>query len=77
MTEEARLARERRSAEPEQDAEITLAFDDNRHASQVFGQFDQNLVKLERRLRIGCVASGNHVTLKGNAELMRACAPRA
>ena len=26
-----------------EDAEITLAFDDNRHASLVFGQFDQNL----------------------------------
>jgi len=68
MTDEARLTRERRSPETEKDAEITLAFDDNRHASQVFGQFDQNLVKLERRLRIGCVASGNHVTLKGNVD---------
>jgi phosphate starvation-inducible protein PhoH and related proteins len=68
MSDEARFGRERRSPETELDAEITLAFDDNRHASQVFGQFDQNLVKLERRLRIGCVASGNHVTLKGNAE---------
>ncbi|MGA8173096.1 MAG: PhoH family protein [Methylocystis sp.] len=68
MTEVARFARQGRSEATEEDAEITLAFDDNRHASQVFGHFDQNLVKLERRLRVACVASGNHVTLKGAAE---------
>ena len=37
-------------------------------ASLVFGHFDQNLVKLERRLRVACVASGNHVMLKGPTE---------
>jgi len=68
MTEVARFARQGRSDAADEDAEITLAFDDNRHASQVFGHFDQNLVKLERRLRISCVASGNHVTLKGPPE---------
>ena len=65
---DARLAQKRRLDEAEQDTEITLAFDDNRHASLVFGHFDQNLVKLERRLRIVCVASGNHVTLRGPSE---------
>jgi phosphate starvation-inducible protein PhoH and related proteins len=68
MSEVARLAQKRRHDEAEQDAEITLAFDDNRHASLVFGHFDQNLVKLERRLHIVCVASGNHVTLRGPSE---------
>ncbi len=68
MSEVARLTQQRRPDDAEEDAEITLAFDDNRHASQVFGHFDQNLVKLERRLRIACVASGNHVTLKGRTE---------
>jgi phosphate starvation-inducible PhoH-like protein len=68
MTEVARFARQGRSEAAEEDAEITLAFDDNRHASQVFGHFDQNLVKLARRLRVACVASGNHVMLKGPAE---------
>jgi len=68
MSETARMTRQGRMIEAEEDAEITLAFDDNRHASLLFGQFDQNLVKLERRLRVSCVASGNHVTLKGKAE---------
>jgi phosphate starvation-inducible PhoH-like protein len=49
-------------------AEITLAFDDNRHASLVFGQYDQNLAKLERRLGVIANANGNHVTIKGPAE---------
>jgi phosphate starvation-inducible protein PhoH and related proteins len=49
-------------------AEVTLAFDDNRHASLVFGQYDQNLAKLERRLGVVANANGNHVTVKGPAE---------
>jgi phosphate starvation-inducible PhoH-like protein len=49
-------------------AEITLAFDDNRYASLVFGQFDQNLAKIERKLGILANANGNHVTLKGPIE---------
>jgi phosphate starvation-inducible PhoH-like protein len=49
-------------------AEITLAFDDNRHASLVFGQYDQNLAKLERRLGVFANANGNHVTIRGPAE---------
>ena len=48
-------------------AEITLAFDDNRHASLVFGQYDQNLAKLERRLGVIANSNGNHVTIKGPA----------
>ncbi len=48
-------------------AEVTLAFDDNRHASLVFGQYDQNLAKLERRLGVVANANGNHVTVKGPA----------
>ncbi len=61
MNDVARIPRPER----EDDAEVTLAFDDNRRASLLFGQYDQNLAKLERRLRVSCVASGNHVTLKG------------
>jgi phosphate starvation-inducible protein PhoH and related proteins len=49
-------------------AEVTLAFDDNRHASLAFGQYDQNLAKLERRLGVVANANGNHVTIKGPAE---------
>jgi len=67
MTGEARLARGREPTVRGGEAEITLAFDDNRHASAVFGHFDQNLARLERRLRVVCVANGNHVTVKGEA----------
>lgn len=55
------------SGNPDQ-AEITLAFEDNRLAALVFGQYDQNLAKLERRLDVEANANGNHVTLKGGAE---------
>ena len=48
--------------------ETSLTFDDNRLASLVFGQFDQNLAKIERRLGITANANGNHVTLKGSAD---------
>ncbi len=48
--------------------EITLAFDDNRHASLLFGLYDQNLAKLERRLGVLANAVGNHVTIKGAPE---------
>ncbi len=45
--------------------EITLAFEDNRFASLVFGQYDQNLAKVERQLGVVTTTSGNHVTIKG------------
>jgi phosphate starvation-inducible PhoH-like protein len=46
-------------------AEIRLAFDDNRLASLVFGQYDQNIAKIEHRLGVIASASGNHVVVKG------------
>lgn len=46
-------------------AEITITFGDNRIASLVFGQYDHNLAKIERRLNIVAHANGNHVTIKG------------
>lgn len=48
--------------------EITIAFDDNRFASLVFGQYDQNLARVERRLGVTAQASGNHITIKGPAD---------
>jgi phosphate starvation-inducible protein PhoH and related proteins len=47
------------------DTEITVSFADNRCASIVFGQYDHNLAKIERRLNVVAAANGNHVTLKG------------
>ncbi|MBL8590002.1 MAG: PhoH family protein [Methylobacteriaceae bacterium] len=49
-------------------SEITLSFDDNRLAQLVFGQYDQNIAKIERQLGVMATASGNHVVVRGPAE---------
>lgn len=64
--DDPRLSARREEAEPE--AELTLAFENNRYASAVFGLYDQNLARIERRLRVASFANGNHVTLKGRSE---------
>ncbi len=48
--------------------EVTLAFEDNRLASLVLGQYDQNLAKIERKLGVSAHANGNHITIKGPAD---------
>jgi phosphate starvation-inducible protein PhoH and related proteins len=50
--------------------ETTLSFDDNKRASLVLGQYDQNLAHIERRLAIVATVNGNHLTLKGSREGM-------
>ena len=45
-----------------------LSFEDNRIASEVFGQFDQHLALLEQRLGVEAVAHGNHLTISGAPE---------
>jgi phosphate starvation-inducible PhoH-like protein len=45
--------------------QIDLAFDNNRLASQLYGEFDQNLALIERRLGVDARARGNMVTLAG------------
>jgi phosphate starvation-inducible PhoH-like protein len=45
--------------------QIVLAFDDNRLASVLFGQYGQNLALLERRLNVSAEQRGNHVTISG------------
>jgi len=45
--------------------QIDLVFDNNRLASTLYGEFDQNLALLERRLGIDARARGNMVTLAG------------
>ncbi len=49
-------------------SELTLAFEDNRLASIVFGQYDQNIAKIERKLGVTAHANGNHIILKGSPE---------
>ena len=51
--------------------EISLSFEDNRVASEVFGQYDQNLAQIERKLGIVARANGNQISLKGPSD---ACA---
>jgi len=48
--------------------EVPLTFDDNRLASLVFGQYDQNVAHIERRLGITATALGNHLVIKGPAD---------
>src|SRR5215475_12146973 len=48
--------------------QIVLAFDDNRLASSLFGQYGQNLALIERRLGVVAEQRGNHVTLAGTRE---------
>src|SRR6516225_4112193 len=48
--------------------QLALAFDDNRLASVLFGQYGQNLALIERRLGVVAEQRGNHVTLAGTRE---------
>lgn len=50
------------------DRRIDLAFDDNQLAIMLFGEFDQNLALLEKRLGVHAVAHGNMVTITGSTE---------
>ena len=45
-----------------------LSFEDNRLASDLYGQYDQNLALIEQRLGVEASARGNHVTLRGAAQ---------
>jgi phosphate starvation-inducible protein PhoH and related proteins len=49
-------------------AQIVLAFDDNRLASTLFGQYGQNLALIERRLGVVADSRGNHVTIEGTRD---------
>ncbi|MEJ8572724.1 PhoH family protein [Microbaculum marinum] len=55
-------------------SERVLTFEDNRLASDLYGQYDQNLALIEQRLGVEASARGNHVTLRGTPE---ACADAA
>ncbi len=48
-------------------SQLELAFEDNRLASQLYGDFDQNLALIEQRLGVSATPRGNHVLLKGSA----------
>jgi phosphate starvation-inducible PhoH-like protein len=48
-------------------SQLELAFEDNRLAAQLYGDFDQNLALIEQRLAVKATPRGNHVMLKGGA----------
>ena len=48
-------------------SQLELAFEDNRLAAQLYGDFDQNLALIEQRLKITATPRGNHLLLKGPA----------
>ncbi|MGN6684366.1 MAG: PhoH family protein [Devosia sp.] len=48
-------------------SQLELAFEDNRLAAQLYGDFDQNLALIEQRLKVTATPRGNHLMLKGAA----------
>ncbi len=54
------------SSEETATTQIVLAFDDNKLASVLFGQYGQNLALIERRLGVVAEQRGNHVTVSGS-----------
>ena len=48
-------------------SQLELAFEDNRLAAQLYGDFDQNLALIEQRLTVTATPRGNHLMLKGSA----------
>jgi len=46
--------------------QTVLAFEDNKFASMLFGQYGQNLALIERRLGVVAEQRGNHVTIEGS-----------
>ena len=48
-------------------SQLELAFEDNRLAAQLYGDFDQNLALIEQRLKVTATPRGNHLLLKGPA----------
>lgn len=47
-------------------AHIVLTFDNNKHASALYGQFDENLARLERALGVDIRSKGNQLSIKGS-----------
>jgi phosphate starvation-inducible protein PhoH and related proteins len=52
-------------ATPSNAAQIILTFDNNRHASALFGQFEENLAQIEKKLGVDIRSKGNQLTVSG------------
>ena len=48
-------------------AHIVLAFDNNKLASALYGQFDENLARLEQKLGVDIRSRGNQLAIRGSA----------
>lgn len=46
-------------------AHIVLTFENNKLASSLYGQFDENLARLEQKLGVDIHSKGNQLTIKG------------
>ncbi len=57
--------RQTRSDEPDTN-HFVLTFENNRYASELFGQFDEHLKLLEERLKVEAHARGNSVAISGD-----------
>jgi phosphate starvation-inducible PhoH-like protein len=53
---------------PSSTTQIELAFDDNRAASALVGQYGQNLALLERKLNVTADQRGNHIMIAGSRD---------
>jgi phosphate starvation-inducible PhoH-like protein len=51
---------------------VHLEFDDNRLLAMLFGQYDQNLARIEQQLGVSLVSRGNQVAISGPAESVEA-----
>ena len=48
-------------------AHIVLTFDNNKLASSLYGQFDENLARIEQKLGVDISSKGNQVSVRGGA----------
>ncbi|UJQ95995.1 PhoH family protein [Mariluticola halotolerans] len=53
--------------DPKLKTDLELAFEDNRLAAQLYGEYDQNLALIEQRLGVEATPRGNHVLLRGTS----------
>ena len=47
-------------------AQIVLTFDNNKHATALFGQFDENLAHIERKLGVIARSRGSQLYIEGD-----------
>ncbi len=55
-------------ARTEETSSMVVAFEDNRLAGALFGEFDHNLALIEQRLGVDAIARGNQVLLRGSPD---------